>query len=83
MPKELNKLPTKYKKITENSLRFLCKHIKNRKQDLYCFQSFSIGLMFGSFLIERCYRHYDLSGVGGVASKKKMYALYVRGRGSP
>ena len=37
--------------------------------------------MFGSFLIETCYRHYDLHGVGGVASKKKkcMHCMWGEG----
>ena len=83
MPQEFNKLPTKYKEIAENSLRFLCKHMKNRKQDFYCFQSFSIGLMFGSFLTGRCYRHYDLRGVGGVVSKKKYVYIVYEGNMQP
>ena len=28
--------------------------------------SFSIGLIFGNFFIERCYKHYELGGGAGV-----------------
>ena len=38
--------------------------------------SFSIGLMFSNFFIDKCYKHYELGGCGGV-SKEIMYASYV------
>ena len=42
--------------------------------------SFSIGIMFSNFFIERCRKHYALGGCGGVSSQKK-YVQIVRGGG--
>ena len=41
--------------------------------------SFSIGLMFSNFFIEKYYKHYELGGSGRVS--KKNYVCFVRGRG--
>ena len=42
--------------------------------------SFSIGIMFNNFFIERCHKHYTLGDCGGFSSQKK-YVHIVRGGG--
>ena len=70
-------------KLEEIPCVFFVKVIYETRKTIYLLlfsNSFSIGIMFSNFFIERCHKHYALGRCGGVSSQKK-YVHIVRGGG--